>query len=58
MDYVHFVEPVGKGLYLCKCGRCGYEWVSKRATGPRFCAGCNSPYWNKPRVVEVKDGNE
>ena len=33
---------------MLKCNRCGYEWISAR--NPKYCAKCNSPYWNKKRV--------
>jgi len=29
------------------CIRCGYEWMSRIV--PKKCAGCGSPYWDRPR---------
>ena len=36
-------------LPMLKCLRCGYEWIP-RSQCPKYCARCNSPYWNKPKV--------
>lgn len=38
-------------MKLCKCLRCGYEWVTRMETLPIKCANekCKSPYWNIPR---------
>ena len=36
-------------LPALKCLRCGYEWVP-RTMYPKYCAGCNSPYWDRPKV--------
>ncbi len=40
--------------YRCKCERCGYEWTADSDKWgsdklPKYCAKCNSPYWNIPR---------
>ena len=32
-----------------ECNRCGKVWYSTRQH-PKNCAGCVSPYWNKPRT--------
>lgn len=40
-----------------KCERCSHEWLP-RANQPKDlpvrCPGCNSPYWNKPRINKRK----
>lgn len=39
--------PADKPIH---CLRCEYDWFPRdRKTAPKFCARCNSPYWNKPR---------
>lgn len=35
------------------CTRCGYGWTPRYGV-PAVCAGCGSPYWNRPRVRRVK----
>jgi len=42
---------------VCKCERCGHEWVSMktRPTDIRVCANCKSPYWNTPKKTRGKD---
>ena len=42
------------GIEKVKCNRCGYEWYPRKPEPPKYCAGCNSPYWNKERVMPVK----
>lgn len=37
-----------------KCTRCGYEWWPRGAELPERCAKCNSPYWNKPRTMKLR----
>jgi len=41
------------------CLRCGYKWVPRIFKGdaqePTICPKCKSPYWNKPRRVDVLD---
>jgi predicted Zn-ribbon and HTH transcriptional regulator len=32
---------------MCKCLRCGHEWVRRTVGQPKRCASCKSPYWNK-----------
>jgi hypothetical protein len=33
----------------CKCLRCGHVWVPRNTEEkPLCCAGCKSPYWNRP----------
>lgn len=36
-------------LTVLKCQRCGYKWIPRQPKKPKACAGCNSPYWDKPR---------
>jgi hypothetical protein len=39
-----------------QCLRCGYCWIPRnKDKPPKVCAGCNSPYWMKPRR-EKKEG--
>ena len=33
------------------CTRCGRRWEMRGNTPPKFCPGCNSPYWDKPKIV-------
>jgi rubrerythrin len=33
------------------CRRCQYKWRVRGETAPKFCPGCNSPYWNRERRV-------
>lgn len=35
------------GLWECRCGKCGHEWVSRTADEPIRCAKCKTPYWRK-----------
>ena len=43
--------------YMCE--RCGYRWGSRTGTGtrpktdPRVCPKCKTPYWNKPRTINI-----
>lgn len=33
-----------------RCERCSHEWVPRdKASEPRVCPKCKSPYWNTPR---------
>jgi len=41
-------------LTVLKCLRCGYKWIPRQPKKPKACAGCNSPYWNKPRRKGIK----
>ena len=36
-----------------KCTRCGHKWIP-RTRKPKYCPGCNSPYWDKPKWKGVK----
>ena len=38
-------------LPVYKCTRCQYEWIPRGKTKPKFCARCNSPYWDRPRII-------
>lgn len=42
------------GRYLQKCSRCDYWWKSYIKT-PKICPQCHSPYWNKERVLNIKE---
>ena len=44
-----------KSFRVCVCERCGYEWIPRDVNKlPEICAGCLSPYWNKPRKNKKK----
>lgn len=53
-------RPYNKGvidkikLPTLKCLRCGYEWIPRQPKKPKYCARCNSPYWNSPKWKGVK----
>jgi predicted Zn-ribbon and HTH transcriptional regulator len=36
-----------------KCTRCGHKWIP-RTRKPKYCPGCNSPYWDKNKWKGVK----
>jgi hypothetical protein len=34
------------------CLRCDHSWYPRNPNNkPKFCPGCNSPYWNRPRRI-------
>ena len=35
-----------------KCLRCGFEWIPRQPKKPKYCARCNSPYWDKHKWKE------
>jgi len=35
------------------CNRCYHTWKKRKATVPKFCPNCKSPYWNKKRKKKV-----
>jgi predicted Zn-ribbon and HTH transcriptional regulator len=39
-------------LPILKCLRCGHEWIPRQLKKPKYCASCNSPCWNKPKVKQ------
>lgn len=43
-------------LRQVRCTRCGYVWfpriLGETVIFPKFCAKCNSPYWNLPYIDE------
>lgn len=43
-----------------KCDRCGHEWVAriKIDEDPTICPKCKSPYWNKPRRIDLAKEHE
>lgn len=43
---------------LNKCNRCGHEWLQQSDNIPVKCYKCNSPYWNKARVRNIKKDNQ
>ncbi len=40
------------------CLRCGHKWFPKSQKLPVHCASCNSPNWNKPKIVAGARGKE
>jgi T5orf172 domain len=40
---------------LCKCCKCGWEWVALSEEAPKRCANpkCRSPYWQSEACVYV-----
>ena len=34
------------------CLRCGWHWIPRADKPPKFCPGCNSPYFDKPYVLK------
>lgn len=51
-----------KVVYECKCDKCGYEWITKKAEIPKVCSKCKSIKWNgftPPSVtIEVPQGHQ
>ncbi|MCO5381772.1 MAG: endonuclease Q family protein [Methanosarcina barkeri] len=38
------------------CLRCNYDWFPRDADKlPRTCAGCGSPYWDRPRRAKKSE---
>lgn len=37
---------------ICRCERCGYEWMPRVSGEPRQCPRCKNPKWNVARGVE------
>ena len=37
------------------CTRCGATWYPRTPGRPVGCAKCHSPYWDKPRVYELRN---
>ena len=37
---------------MAKCLRCDHVWDSQ-VLNPKMCPKCKSPYWNKPRRIEI-----
>lgn len=38
--------------YICE--RCGHKWIARSSEEPCVCPKCKSPYWNKPRKLNLK----
>lgn len=69
-----FKVPAGYAIVkMNQCTRCGYHWVSKifiehnekgqlvlRSEKPNTCSNqeCRSPYWDKARVRDLKEGRK
>ena len=46
------IEIKRKGF---KCERCGHEWIPHNMEKtPTVCPKCKSPYWNKPKKINIK----
>ena len=43
---------------VLKCLRCGHEWYPRRFEKPKVCSKCNSPYWNKKRVMKKRTNKD
>lgn len=45
---------------VCKCERCGHEWVSLKGKVDeiKVCAQCKSPYWNTPKIKRGNKGEK
>ncbi len=37
-----------------KCKRCGHTWFPRITRLPKKCAGCQTPYWNRDRIMPRK----
>ena len=37
-----------------QCTRCNHKWIPRKKELPKVCPLCNSPYWNKKRIKELK----
>ena len=33
---------------VCKCLRCGHEWVKRISGRPKYCSGCKESNWDVP----------
>lgn len=38
--------------YLCE--RCAHKWPGRSSEEPKVCPKCKSPYWNRPRKINIK----
>ena len=36
-----------------ECLRCGHSWWPRSTERPIICPNCKSPYWDRPRVVQL-----
>ena len=39
-------KPITVKRNICKCERCGYEWISLGGPLPIACSKCKNRYWN------------
>ena len=37
-------------VHICKCKRCGKEWIRRKKGEPKQCVHCKSTYWNKEYI--------
>jgi len=49
MVYTISVPRRTKLVTIWLCNVCGHEWQSE-AGKPLRCAGCKSPYWDRPKT--------
>lgn len=50
-------KNIEKSTVLCQ--RCNHSWTTKRRNKlPKYCASCNSPYWNSKKRVFKKMSEE
>lgn len=48
-------ETDGEAITQKTCTRCGSTWYPRTPGRPAGCAKCHSPYWDKPRVYELRN---
>jgi len=49
-------KEINKLVVVCICERCGYEWEPRLENRlPVKCPRCQSSYWNKKRIREIKN---
>ena len=41
-----------------ECERCKHQCVPRDESNPTVCPKCKSPYWNKPRKMELEQARE
>jgi hypothetical protein len=51
--YTNSVPRRTKRVTVWICNVCGHEWQSE-AGKPLRCAGCKSPYWDRPKPSAAK----
>ena len=41
-------------LPTLRCLRCQHQWFPRAVKQPDHCPKCNSPYWNRPRIIRKR----